>query len=265
MADTDPRRHGGRTLVAGAGPTRALVVVGVAVAALAGLSLRIPRSGATWWDEALDPAWVDHLSDASLLVIADSLAFVVPALVVLSAVLAAWWSWRVGHPRGAALVLTSPLLAVLITEAVLKPVVGRSEGSVLGFPSGLSSGMTSEAVAVAVVLCGAVARERLRASRRRWWLATDAVGALALNATIVIVRYHYATDVVGGCLLAVAVVFATAVVLDRVGVPCRGRRSAVDVGARPPGQLVDRGRTRTASSRRRLAVRARISRGRRSA
>jgi membrane-associated phospholipid phosphatase len=123
--------------------------------------------------------------------------------------------WRTGHRPGALLAAAGPVLSVVCAE-ILKRVVLRTEGGALGFPSGLSAGVTAEAGCFAVLLCGRHSRRRLRRTTRgRLWIVAFVCWA-GLNCVVVVTRYHYVTDVVGSCLLAVVVVIAAAYGLDQV-------------------------------------------------
>lgn len=152
---------------------------------------------------------------ASLRMARDPLIAVVDAVpptcgvlvAVLAGVLAARRKWR-----AAALVALGPGLALLVTEAG-KRVVGRTLDGMLALPSGHTTGIASVVATIAV----------LRISRARHVGRAAAVGLLAvtLGAAIVGVgmvtlRFHYATDIVAGYCVGVAVPLAVAFAIDRL-------------------------------------------------
>lgn len=130
-------------------------------------------------------------------------------LGILALVLAAVWTGR--RWPAIALAVAGPLVAVVLTEFVLKPLVGRTHDGGLSLPSGHTTSIGSLAwVFVLVFVAG---------STRPWWwrggLATLAVGAvLGVAGTMVALDRHYFTDTVAGALVATAVVGTAALVLD---------------------------------------------------
>jgi membrane-associated phospholipid phosphatase len=118
--------------------------------------------------------------------------------VFLCCVLAFFWD-----RRRAITCLVAPAAAIGITEYLAKPAVGRMYGGSLSYPSGH---MTSVAALVAVFVL---------AVPTRWRLAAVVVGTavdLLVGVTLILLRWHYLTDVLAG--LAVAV--ATTLMVDTV-------------------------------------------------
>ena len=124
----------------------------------------------------------------------------VAVLACLLLVLAYFWRDRVGM----LLAIVGPLLASVLTEYVLKPLVHRETSSgALTFPSGHATGVTTVVVVLLVLLYRRYGR-------------TFALGALPLLAAVVGVvgvasvrlHYHYLTDVVGGVGVGTATVLA---------------------------------------------------------
>ncbi|MDT7568317.1 MAG: hypothetical protein QOG76_6941 [Pseudonocardiales bacterium] len=110
------------------------------------------------------------------------------------------------------LAVAGPTAAVVLTEFVLKPLVGRTHEGGLSLPSGHTTSITAMAW-VFVLLFVAGARHRL------WWLrallAVLALAAvLAVAGSMVALNQHYATDTMAGALEATAVVGAVALLLD---------------------------------------------------
>ena len=110
------------------------------------------------------------------------------------------------------LVVAGPVAAVLLTEFVLKPMVGRTYEGGLSLPSGHTTSITSMAwVFVLVFVAGG--------RQRRWWLRAGLVGlavfaVLGVAGSMVALNRHYTTDTVAGALVATAVVGAVALLLD---------------------------------------------------
>ncbi len=125
-------------------------------------------------------------------------------------------------PRAAVLVVVGVGLAV-VTTRLLKPLVGRTiHGDNLSYPSGHTAFCTAFALVVALLVAG-----RLR-------LGTTAGTLLALTLTLVAgaamgwaqvaLGAHYPTDVLGGWCAALAVVPATAWLVDRAADTARRKR-----------------------------------------
>ncbi|HEY2203726.1 MAG TPA: phosphatase PAP2 family protein [Pseudonocardia sp.] len=133
-----------------------------------------------------------------------------PALLLALVVLAV----SVGRGRWPrlALAMGGPLLAVVLAEFVLKPLVGRTHDGGLSLPSGHTTSITSLAwVFVVLFVAGGPPRPAwLRV------LLTGVAGAavVAVGGSMVALERHYATDTLAGALLGTAVVGALAWVLD---------------------------------------------------
>ncbi len=136
------------------------------------------------------------------------------AAVALAAALARRWNV-------VALAVAGPLLALGLTEAVLKPVVGRllgplvlhgsSAGALPGsYPSGHETGVVSVAT-VTLIACA-----QLRAPRAVRAGVTVLLAAWVVVAAVGLVRgfFHYATDTIGALGVTVAIVLATALAVD---------------------------------------------------
>ncbi len=122
-----------------------------------------------------------------------------PVLIVGSGVLVAV-GWRRDRLRALACGL-APLAATVCADYVLKPLVGRYIAKdELTYPSGT------------VVIVAALATATVLAAPRRRGLVA-AIGALVtavLSLSVLVLRWHYPTDVVGGLLLGPG----TALLLD---------------------------------------------------
>jgi undecaprenyl-diphosphatase len=117
--------------------------------------------------------------------------------------------WR--RYRGAALLAISIPAAAVITERLLKPLVGRTALGFLSFPSGHATGTFALATVITVLLAGA---SRLPRAVR---LATVIIAygvAAAVAVAMIALGFHYFTDAVAGAAVGTGTVFATALLLD---------------------------------------------------
>jgi membrane-associated phospholipid phosphatase len=110
--------------------------------------------------------------------------------------------------RRAIACLCGPLIAALLVEWVLKPLVGRRYLEVLCFPSG------SVAVVAAVSTSWVLAVPRWL----RWpAIVTGAALVVLMSVTVVAVRWHYPSDALAGASLAVGVVLLCDGILHEPG------------------------------------------------
>ncbi len=190
MTHPGPRRR------PGAPATLARVRTTAAVCGLLALLLGLPFAGGTApgvVDDAAAAA-VAHLSPGVLRVLVLPTE---PYVVLALGLLAVFLCLRAGRRREAALSLAVPVLAILLTSFVLKPLYDRWKNDTLVYPSG----HTVSLVAVLTVL--------VLVTRRVVVGVLAAVALLAAAAGLVGMGYHYLTDVVGGTLFAVAVVLVS--------------------------------------------------------
>ncbi len=167
-----------------------------AVCGLLALLLGLPFAGGT------TPGALDRSADAAVARLSPgvlrALVFPTePAVVVALGLLAVFLCLRAGRKADAGLALGAPLLAVLLTGLLLKPLYDRWKNDTLVYPSG----HTVSLVAVLTVL--------VLVTRRVFVAVLGGLALLAATAGLVGLGYHYLTDVVGGTLFAVAVVLLT--------------------------------------------------------
>ena len=111
-----------------------------------------------------------------------------PAVVVIGAVIAAVVTFPRDRARALAC-LVGPPGALLAAELVVKPLVGRTLGGQLSYPSGTTVG--AAALAAAVVL----------ATPGRWRVPVAVVAsvyAVWMAVAVVALRWHFPTDALGG-------------------------------------------------------------------
>jgi undecaprenyl-diphosphatase len=110
--------------------------------------------------------------------------------VVICAFIA--WFW---DRRRSVTCLVAPALAVAITEYIAKPAVGRTFGGTLCYPSGH---MTSIAALVCAFVISVPARWRKAAA------FLGLVVSIVAAVTLLLLRWHYLTDVIAGASVSVA-------------------------------------------------------------
>jgi hypothetical protein len=134
------------------------------------------------------------------------------SVIVICAVLCALFL-LMNRTRLAVLAVLGPALAGGLVDLVLKPLFDRHLGSMLSFPSGHTAATASLALVVIMAMIGP--------SRLPWpfvfrWLiaaaATASVPVIAI--ALIAAGYHYATDTIGGLLVAIACVLSVALLID---------------------------------------------------
>lgn len=199
-------------------PRRALPAIAVAdvLAALifAVLARRVhhqQQAGAL--DRAIDGRLTHHLF-AYRIALRALVEVGAPLTVALSGIALALWCLATRRRRGALLSVLGPGLAALATGSVLKPVIGRTLYGSLAFPSGHTTGAVALAGVVGVLMLGPSHPRNLSVHARR----LVALAALAVSGGtaigLVALRWHYATDTVGGVCVVLVVVTLVAVVID---------------------------------------------------
>jgi membrane-associated phospholipid phosphatase len=170
--------------------------VPAAVCGLLAVLLGLPFAGGTTPGavDATVAGWIAHLSPGVLrALVLPTEPYVVIPLGVLAVVLCL----RAGRRADAVFALGAPLLAILLTSWLLKPLYDRWKNDTLVYPSG----HTVSLVAVLTVL--------VLVTRKAVVAVLAALALLAATAGLIGMGYHYLTDVVGGTLFAVAVVLLT--------------------------------------------------------
>jgi undecaprenyl-diphosphatase len=161
-------------------------------------------------DRTLDASIRTHLRQDQTLTRAlvslgdPSHAFILLAAVAGAAAIARRWS-------GVVLAIGGTPTAVMITEVILKPLIGRLRYGHLTFPSGHTTAVTAVAITTAILLTGA---HRPRGFLRLLASLAAIVVAASVAVALIAQHIHYATDTVAGCCVAVATVLAVALALD---------------------------------------------------
>ncbi|MEJ2866420.1 hypothetical protein WCD74_01500 [Actinomycetospora sp. OC33-EN08] len=115
--------------------------------------------------------------------------------------------------RGVVLALVAPVLAVLISHSIAKPLVGRTIGEGLAYPS---THMTGVGAVLTVIMVLIAAQRSWPRGVRLAVLPVLLLIAATYAGTLSALAFHYPTDTIGGICLAVAVVLACAFVSDAV-------------------------------------------------
>ncbi|MFY9933687.1 MAG: phosphatase PAP2 family protein, partial [Streptosporangiaceae bacterium] len=195
---------------------RAAAGLAVACAAVVlALGLRYhgqPHGG--WLDAMLDPRIQGALGPfhRTLRFLADA-GTLVPAALMVAALVAACLAAR--RWTGAVLAAVAEPAAIVLTEYLLKPLVGRTNSGSLTFPSGHATAMFALAVTVAVLLANPP-RGRWPAGARVLTVLAALLGATAVALAMVALNAHYVTDAIGGAAVGTGMALACALILDRL-------------------------------------------------
>ena len=172
------------------------------------LALRYAGGSSPRWLDDRAESLVDGLTprEAGGLIVLGS-----PPVVIAFAVLAAGICLWLGHRKLAVLAVLGPGLTGLITT-VTKPLVARVIDDAYVYPSGHTGGATAVGLVMALLLV-----RLLRPSPARAGLLLTGCALLiggTVGVLVVAEDWHYATDAVGGFLVAVAAVLGCALLLD---------------------------------------------------
>ena len=124
--------------------------------------------------------------------------------------------------RLAALSIAGPAVSVVLVDVVLKPLFDRRLAGALSYPSGHTAAAASIALVVVVAMIGP-SRPPWPAAVRYCVAALAVVAPGMVAAALIADGYHYATDTIGGLLVAVASVLGAALSIDALA---GGPRSA---------------------------------------
>ncbi|HZV25668.1 MAG TPA: phosphatase PAP2 family protein [Acidothermaceae bacterium] len=206
---------------------RGLAVVVVIGAALATVALGV-RYGHTRTpgrvDRHLDAAIQRRLAGHPHLVVRVVDLADPGSIIVICALLCALFL-LLNRTRLAVLAIVGPGLAGGLVDFVLKPLFDRHLETMLSFPSGHTAATASLAL---VVLCAMIGPGRLQwPFLIRWLIAVAATAAVPIMAIALVGGgYHYATDTIGGLLVAIACVLSVALVIDTIAGQPGGYRPA---------------------------------------
>jgi membrane-associated phospholipid phosphatase len=192
----------------------------LAMAAVGGLYFAIwPTSGRIdlWLGYVIPPSHSHWLSSVTWLRY--------PAVIMAGSAVCAVLCFRRDRSRSCAC-LVAPPMALVLCELVAKPLVGRTLGGSLSYPSGSTVG--AAALATAMVL----------AAPTRWRLVSLIVaGAYVVWMAVAVVslQWHYPTDAVGGLAFGAGVVLVVDGLLHRVFARAPGHDGAGTTPSPPMG------------------------------
>jgi undecaprenyl-diphosphatase len=130
--------------------------------------------------------------------------------------------------RGALLALIAVPAAEVVTEYLLKPLVGRFLHGNLVYPSGHTTGVFVLATVIAVLLTGPL-RPPLPKMARLVLVVAAYLIASTTATEMVAMGFHYFTDTVGGAAVATGTVLAAALTIDKVAGLQRQRATAPEI------------------------------------
>jgi len=187
---------------------------------MAGIAALVSAVLAAHYSGEIAAGWLDRRAETevkSLLPQPGSGALLIDLLgqplvtVVLAALLAAT-CLILGRRRLAVVAVAGPGLTGVATT-VLKPVIGRTiHGSDLSYPSGHTAAATVSALIVMLLVVDLLRAERLPSVLLILAVAGAAGATMAWSQ--VALGAHYPTDTIGGFCTAMAVVPATALLVD---------------------------------------------------
>jgi membrane-associated phospholipid phosphatase len=118
--------------------------------------------------------------------------------------------------NGAIMVMVSVVVAAVLTEKLLKPLVHETINGFLTFPSGHTSSVFTLTVAVGVLILSPP-RQRPRPWLRTLLMVCLLIISCAVALAMVAMQLHYFTDTIAGAALGTGVVLATSFLLDMPG------------------------------------------------
>ena len=213
---TGPGRSAARPLLPAAARPLAVAIVVVCVLVVA--------VQAVWIRHGMETGWVDTAVDANVLASLGGRPLLLAVLVwpgepvpvtAMAAVLVLVCLLRRRYGEAALVAISVPLAAV-ITELVLKPLIG---GTSWGNP--FPSGHVTSAVALAMALTVLLARMPARVPRllRLALAVTALLIAAAVALGVIGARMHHFTDTIGGAAVGTGTVLVTALILDLLSRP----------------------------------------------
>jgi membrane-associated phospholipid phosphatase len=161
-------------------------------------------------DKWLSSGFGAHEGPLSALTSLGDVSLVIAMTAVLVVACAAVRRWR-----GAVLAATGMIAAAALTEVVLKPLVGRTLGGGLSYPSGHATSSFALATMCAILFTHAPS-PRVPAIVRRLLLLGAFLLAAAVSFAMVALNNHYFTDIVGGAAIGTAAPLLTALLIDLV-------------------------------------------------
>jgi membrane-associated phospholipid phosphatase len=195
-------------------PAAALLACCVTVTVLLGIAFAGQPHG-TRLDTAIDTPVKSALKGLpGLLNVLDITGTLIPVTLMTVALVLACAATR--RWSGVILAAVATPAASALTEVALKPLVGRTMGEGLSFPSGHATSTFALAGTCAVLLLDPPGH-RLPGALRLVLASLALLVAAAVAIAMVAQGWHYFTDAVGGTAVGIGTALACALILDRFG------------------------------------------------
>jgi membrane-associated phospholipid phosphatase len=212
-------------------------VIVLAIAAMVGLGVRYAGArGPGHLDQAIDRR-VQHRLNGHPRLLLDLVDLADPATMVLACAALCLVFLLVHRWRLACLVVLAPAICTGLVDVALKPLFDRRLAGGLTYPSGHTAAATALALVVIVAVTGP--------NRPSWPVAyrflialVAACGAAAVAAALIGGGYHYATDTVGGLLVAIATVLSVGLLIDAAADRSRDETYVPTHTRRPDAELL---------------------------
>jgi membrane-associated phospholipid phosphatase len=193
-------------------PRAAAVVVAICVAVVAALGAIVHGDGGTAFDHAIHRAITAHFGPSVLdaLLALTYPPLVIASLAALALVTALLHRWEI-----TALAVTAPVVAVLVTEKLLKPLVHRTmypAAQFYAYPSGHETAFGSLVAVLGLLLI----RSAAPVGRKVTGLVLLAALVVAAAVGLIGRSYHFATDTIGGVGVAIGCTVGLGLVIDAV-------------------------------------------------
>jgi undecaprenyl-diphosphatase len=172
------------------------------------------QSRATWFDHVVDSPIISTLGRHGLLAYRlASPGTLGPAVLISGAIAVICLRFR--RINGAVLALLAVPVSDGLDDAILKPLIGRTDLGLLTYPSGHTTAVFAMTTTVAILLLVPPQQSRTRTLRVLLVLAALVI-ALIVAVAVIALEWHYFTDTIGGAAVAIAVVTTLAIILDQL-------------------------------------------------
>jgi membrane-associated phospholipid phosphatase len=215
ISEVQPAQPLGRPLLGGPARSWAIaVVIGCALLVAVLGVLFAGQTRATWLDHIVDSPIISALGRHGLMSYRlASPGTLGPAVLISGAIAVICLRFR--RINGAVLALLAVPVSDGLDDAILKPLVGRTDLGLLTYPSGHTTAVFAMTTTVAILLL--VPPQQARTRTLRVLLVLAALGvALIVAAAVIALEWHYFTDTIGGAAVAIAVVTTLAIIIDQL-------------------------------------------------
>ncbi|HEY3902680.1 MAG TPA: phosphatase PAP2 family protein [Streptosporangiaceae bacterium] len=215
ISGVQPMSPLGRPLLAGPARTWAFaVVIGCALLAAVLGVLFAGQARASWFDHLVDSPIISALGHHGLISYRlASPGTLGPAVLISGAIAVICLRFR--RINGAVLALLAVPVSDGLDDAILKPLIGRTDLGQLTYPSGHTTAVFAMTATVAILLLVPPQQSRTRTVRVLLVLAALGI-ALIVAAAVIALEWHYFTDTIGGAAVAIAVVCTLAIIIDQL-------------------------------------------------